>query len=80
MDDILDYHASPVDAARAAAAAGVRALVLYHLVPPLPGTYLESAFLGDAPRHFDGPLRVGVDGLRVTLPAGSAAIEFDELL
>ncbi len=80
MDDILDYHASPVDAARAAEAAGVGALVLYHLVPPLPGAYLESAFLGEAPDHFDGPLRVGVDGLRVTLPAGSDGIEFDELL
>ena len=80
MDDILDYHASPVDAARAAAAADVGALVLYHLVPPLPGAFLERAFLGDAPGHFDGPLRVGVDGLRVTLPAGSSAIEFDELL
>jgi ribonuclease Z len=80
MDDILDYHASPVDAARAAAAADVGALVLYHLVPPLPGAFLERAFLGDAPGYFDGPLRVGTDGLRVTLPAGSSAIEFDELL
>lgn len=80
MDDILDYHASPVDAARAAAAAGVGALVLYHLVPPLPAAFLERAFLGDAPDYFEGPLRVGVDGLRVTLPAGSRAIAFDELL
>lgn len=80
MDDILGYHASPVDAARAAAAADVGALVLYHLVPPLPGAFLEAAFLGDAPDFFDGPLRVGTDGLRVTLPAGSSAIEFDELL
>ncbi|MHA7817510.1 MAG: MBL fold metallo-hydrolase [Pseudohaliea sp.] len=80
MDDILDYHASPVDAARAASEAGVAALVLYHLVPPLPRAYLQRAFLGDAPGHFDGPLRVGVDGLLVTLPAGSDAIRFDELL
>ncbi|KGE03526.1 MBL fold metallo-hydrolase [Pseudohaliea rubra] len=80
MHDILDYHASPSDAARAAAAAGVDALVLYHLVPPLPGGYLSHAFLGDARAHFDGPLRVAVDGLRVTLPASSDAIVFEELL
>lgn len=74
MGDILDYHASPEDAARAAEAAGVKALVLYHLVPPLPSRLLHPAFLGDAPALFDGSIRVAEDGLLVSLPAGSAAV------
>lgn len=74
MEDILDYHASPEDAARAAADAGARQLVLYHIVPPLPSAMLDAAFLGDAPQAFPGPIRVAEDGLLVSLPAGGTAI------
>ena len=34
--DILDYHATPVEAAETAQAAGVSFLLLSHVVPPLP--------------------------------------------
>jgi ribonuclease Z len=36
---------------------------------------LEAAFLGDAPRAFSGPIRVAEDGLLISLPAGSTAID-----
>ncbi len=75
MGDILDYHASPEDAARAAAAANAKALVLYHIVPPLPSSLLDAAFLGDAPANYRGPIRVAEDGLLISLPAGGAAIK-----
>lgn len=74
MGDILDYHASPEDAARAAETAGAKALVLYHVVPPLPSRLLNAAFLRDAPALFGGPIRVAEDGLLISLPAGSTEI------
>ncbi|MEM7768357.1 MAG: MBL fold metallo-hydrolase [Pseudomonadota bacterium] len=74
MADILDYHASPEDAARTAAEADARHLVLYHLVPPLPVKLVETVFLGDAPGAFDGPITVGEDGMIFTLPAGGIEI------
>jgi len=77
--DIPDYHASPTDAARAAQAAGVDRLVLYHLVPPMPSDYLEAAFLGDAGSAFDGPITVSEDGLLVSLPAQSDEIRVRQL-
>ncbi len=76
MHDIQGYHASPADAARAAKDAGVKALVLYHLVPPLPSRLIEPLFLGDAPKVFDGPLKVGHDGMIVSLPAGGKDVRF----
>lgn len=73
--DILDYHTSPEEAARAAEEAGADQLVLYHIVPQLPVQALESVFLGDAEAAFDGPVIVGRDGMIFSLPAGSERIE-----
>ena len=74
MTDIQDYHASPLDAARAAQEAGARELILYHVIPPLPSPLLYDAYLGDAPRAFEGRMRVGEDGMLITLPAGGDVI------
>ncbi len=76
MHDIQGYHASPADAARAAKEAGVKALVLYHLVPLLPSRLIEPLFLGDAPKVFGGTLKVGHDGMIVSLPAGGTDVRF----
>jgi len=78
MHDIQNYHASPEDAARAAKEAGAQALVLYHLVPPLPSKLIEPMFLGDAPKLFGGTLKVGHDGMIVSLPAGGKDVKFSE--
>jgi ribonuclease Z len=78
--DILDYHASPEDAARSAQRAGVRQLVLTHLVPPLPSPLFNAAFLGDAPDLFDGPITVGEDGMLFSLPTGTDLVIKDKLL
>lgn len=80
MFDIQDYHASPEDAAESAQTAGAKMLVLSHLVPPLPLTYLYPAFLGDAENRYDGPIVMGEDGMFFTLPAGGDAIEQTELM
>ncbi len=73
--DILDYHASPEEAAQTARDAKVGYLILHHIVPALPLPGLEKAFLGDAANIFKGPMRVGVDGDFISLPAGSKRID-----
>jgi ribonuclease Z len=69
MADIEDYHTSPAQAADAATAAGVKALALTHIVPPLRLPGLERVFLGDAASRFDGELWVASDHEIVSLPA-----------
>ncbi|MFN7165198.1 MAG: MBL fold metallo-hydrolase, partial [Hyphomonas sp.] len=75
LNDILDYHATPADAARAAQDAGAARLVLYHTVPPLPSRALNALFIKDTQSLFDGPIEVAEDGLIYSLPAGSQAID-----
>lgn len=69
--DIVDYHATPEQAAAIARDAGVGYLLLSHIVPPLPIAPLEEAFVGDAPSIFAGPIRVARDGDWIGLPAGT---------
>jgi ribonuclease Z len=78
--DILDYHASPEEAAESAKAAGVKQLVLSHIVPPLPSAFFYPAFLGDAGKRFSGPIVVGEDGMLFSLPVGSKEISQRDLL
>ncbi len=69
MEDIQNYHTTPSDAADTAKRAGVRALALTHLVPPLPSAVFDGLFLGDAASRFEGPVWVMRDGDLVSLPA-----------
>ena len=80
MADIPSYHTTPEDAARIADRAGVRQLIFYHTIPPLPYAYLNDAFLGDAPRIFKGPITVSKDGLLVSLPPHSVVVAMRQLL
>jgi ribonuclease Z len=60
LTDVLDYHSSVPDAAQTAARAGVRTLVLTHLVPaPAPGT--EQEWLDQAQAHFQGEVVLAAD-------------------
>lgn len=76
MRDIPGYHTSPEEAARAAREAGVKALVLYHLVPAPPARLIEPMFLGKAPKEFGGTLKLAEDGMMVSLPAGGSEVDF----
>lgn len=80
LADIPGYHTSPPDAGRIAALAKARALVFYHTVPPLPSRLFERLFLEGVGKAFAGDFRIAEDGLLISLPAGSASIEYDELL
>ena len=56
LADVPDYHATAPQAADAAREAGVGALAITHIIPPLPLKGLEAIFLGDAHEHYSGPL------------------------
>lgn len=77
--DIVDYHATPEQAAETAQAADVRMLVLSHVVPPQPLRYGYAAFVGDAGRRFAGPVIVGEDGMLFSLPPESTTVERSRL-
>lgn len=78
--DILDYHASPEEAADSARKSGVDQLVFTHIVPPFPSRFFNPAFLGDAPKRFKGEIVVGEDGMFFSLPTGSNTIDRQELM
>jgi len=67
MQDTLDYHSSPEQAAQTAAKAGIDTLIYTHYVPPMPmgGTEDEWRALGAA--HFDGTIELGDDLHTVTV-------------
>lgn len=75
LGDIPDYHATPEDAAKAASEAGVRQLVFYHTIPPLPSHLLDALFMKDAKTVYDGPMEVAEDGFLYSLPAGNGGIQ-----
>ncbi len=67
MHHWLRAHTTAEDAARTAAAAGVRALALHHLIPSDDPAFTEDDWLADTRPHFDGPIHIGKDGLRLPL-------------
>jgi len=74
LRDTPSYHATPVEAAETANAAGVKLLVYTHVVPVLPNRLAERIFLrGVAEARGDG-LEIAHDGLEIELPVGSDTI------
>ena len=71
--DILDYHATPVQAAEIARDAGVGHLLYYHIVPPLILPGAKAAWLEGVDEVF-GDYTVGQDGVTFTLPPDSDEI------
>ncbi len=71
--DILDYHASPVEAAETARDAEVGHLLYYHIVPPLVLPGQDLLYLNGAEDIFPN-YTIGHDGVAFTLPANSKEI------
>jgi len=72
-DDILTYHASPVEAAETARDAGVGHLLYYHIVPPLAFPGQDILYLNGAQDIFPD-YTIGQDGVSFYLPSGSKEI------
>jgi ribonuclease Z len=71
--DIMDYHASPVEAAETARDADVGHLLYYHIVPPLILPGLEQVWLEGVDDVF-ADYTLGEDGTIISLPANSDEI------
>lgn len=78
--DIVNYHSTPEQAAESAREAGVKQLVLSHIVPSIPSSFFYPAFLGDASKRFSGSITVGEDGMMFSLPASGKGIALKKLL
>ena len=62
---IIDSHTSAEDCGRVAAAAGVKTLVLSHLVPPDDPTLTDQMWIDAAKKHFSGQVVVGKDLMEI---------------
>ena len=62
---ILSHHTTAEDAGRIAQRAGVKLLVLSHLVPPDDPAISDQMWIEAARRHFPGPIIVGKDLLEI---------------
>ena len=71
MEHWLRSHTFAHDAAAAAARAGVRQLALNHLIPSDDPAYGRADWEAAVAGHWDGPLFVGEDGMRIALSEGS---------
>jgi len=58
---ILSHHTSAEDVGRVAAAAGVKLLVLSHLIPAEDPQVTERMWLDAVGKHFKGPVVIGSD-------------------
>jgi len=72
-EDILDYHASPVEAAETARNAGVGHLLYYHIVPVLILPGMETVWLEGVNDIFSD-YTVGEDGTTFSMPVNSKEI------
>ena len=67
MQDTLDYHSSPEEAAQTATRCNVGTLVLTHYVPPIPTGGDGADWRALATVHFDGPIELGDDLHRIEI-------------
>ena len=68
---IASQHTSPEEAAQTAAQATVKYLLLTGITPPIQLPGAEGIFIGQADKIYRGPIKVGVDGDLVSMPAHS---------
>jgi len=77
--DVIDYHATPVQAAETAKEAGARMLVLTHLVPSPANAIVRRQFMAGVSDAWDGEVILGEDGMHFTLPKESSEISREDL-
>ena len=80
LEDVPDYHASAPQAAEAARDAGVAALAITHVIPPLPLKGLEEIFMADSAARYMGPMWLARDGDLYGLRPGSRGVERSRML
>jgi len=79
LHDIATYHTTPEQAAGIANTAGAKLLVMTHLTPPAPGFLAKLIFLDPARTIRPTGTLLGEDGMLISLPADSSAIDVGTL-
>ena len=79
LQDILSYHATPLEAAETANQANVKHLILYHLVPAPRGRIFEQVFVKGV-KDIRDDWTLARDGTMVILPVGSDEIKITSIL
>ncbi len=79
LADIPSYHTTPVQAAEAANEANVKLLVMSHLTPPPPNALIARIFVRGVDAIRPNGWLMADDGMLITLPADSDAIEQGEI-
>ncbi|MFI5321058.1 MAG: MBL fold metallo-hydrolase [Myxococcota bacterium] len=79
MEDIPSYHTTPVQAAEVANEANVRLLVMSHLTPPPPNALIERIFVRGVDDVRPSGWVLADDGMLITLPADSDAIDQEDI-
>lgn len=77
---IMTQHATPEQAAKAANEAGVKFLLLSGITPPLQIPGAEGIFMGQANQIYNGPIKIGIDGDLVSMPANSDEFIFRNIV
>lgn len=80
LEDILNYHTTPVEAEAIAAQGEAGMLVLAHIVPAVPNRFVEAAFLAGTGDRYSGDIVLARDGMLFSLPADSDRIDRDMLM
>ena len=78
MKDTLSYHTTPVEAAEIAKAAGVKALVYYHLTQAGLPMFTPEAFTKGVDAVGFTDWRLSKDGMTIELPVGSSDIVWSQ--
>jgi ribonuclease Z len=79
MTDVDSYHLTPVEAAKLADDAKAKALVFTHFGPNAPTNWLTRSVYMRSVKRTGGPIHLADDGSQLTLPVGSAAVEWGQI-
>jgi len=79
MHDIQSYHTDVADAARIANQANAKLLVFTHFTPPLLNRLVEDAFFSDVNAVRPAGWVIAHDGMMITLPLNSDAVQIGEV-
>jgi ribonuclease Z len=78
LDDTLDYHTTPVEAAESANAANAELLVFYHYAPVPQNALMRSYFLRGVHDIRPQGALLATEGTHITLPVNSDIIDQNE--
>tara|TARA_Y100000385_G_scaffold288284_1_gene354505 strand:+ start:6236 stop:7282 length:1047 start_codon:yes stop_codon:yes gene_type:complete len=62
LEDIIEYHTTPLEIGKMASEAGVKKVVLHHFAPVPDNLIMERRYKSDLGKHYKGPISLAQDG------------------